>query len=181
MTDDQIALSAVRFGDGDRIDELLEAVACTVRARGYTVAGYLQREICDGPGCCPATFLENIANGEFLRISQDLGPGSRSCRLDPRALADVTGKLLASLDANTQLLVLNRFGKGESDGHGFRSAIERACELGVPVLNAVRASYEPAWNAFAGGFGAFLVPDAAIATQWAFDAIACRRRAIEAA
>lgn len=181
MTDNRIALAAVRFGDKDRIDELLETVARSVQARGCSVAGFLQRETPDGPGCCPATFLESIATGEQTRISQALGAGSRGCRLDPCALAGVTGHLLADLDAGTQLLVLNRFGKGESDGHGFRSVIEKACGLGVPVLTTVRATYEPAWNAFADGLGVFLVPEIAHVRQWTFDAVAGRERALRAA
>lgn len=51
--------------------------------------------------------------------------GAKGCRLDPRALAALSGSLLGELDAGTQLLVLNRFGKGESEGHGFRAVIEQ--------------------------------------------------------
>lgn len=181
MNENRIALAAVRFSDEDRIDELLETVARSVQARGCSVAGFLQRETPDGPGCCPVTYLESIATGEQVRISQALGAGSRGCRLDPRALAGATGHLLADLDARPQLLVLNRFGKGESDGHGFRSAIEKACSHGVPVLTAVRATYEPAWNAFADGLGTFLVPEITHIKHWTFDAIAHHQRALQVA
>ncbi len=181
MSKNRIALAAVRFGDVDRIDDLLETVARSVQARGCSVVGFLQRETPDGPGCCPVTYLESIATGEQVRISQALGAGSRGCRLDPRALAGTTGHLLADLDARPQLLVLNRFGKGESDGHGFRSVIERACSLGVPVLTAVRATYEPAWNAFTGELGTFLVPEITHVRQWTLDAIAHHQRVLQLA
>ena len=124
------AIAAVRFSGGDNVDEVLETVVRAVQSRGYPVAGYLQRETPDGPGCCSATFLEDVSSGEQLRITQALGAGSRGCRLNPQALADVSGRLLSVVDANTDLLVLNRFGKGESDGHGFRSVIESAYGLG---------------------------------------------------
>ncbi|MCI5073983.1 DUF2478 domain-containing protein [Oricola sp.] len=181
MTDHPLAVAAIRFGDGDRIDEILETVVRAVRSRGYRAAGYLQRETPDGPGCCPATFLEDVSSGEQLRITQALGAGSRGCRLDQQALADVSGRLLTVLDSATDLLVLNRFGKGESDGQGFRSVIENACGLGVPVLTAVRATYEPFWSEFAAGTDVFLEPDAEAATHWALEAIARRGRARDAA
>lgn len=181
MTDYRLAIAAIRFGDEDRIDELLETVVRAVQSRGYPVAGYLQRETPDGPGCCPATFLEDVSSGEQLRITQALGAGSRGCRLDPQALADVSGRLLAAVDPATGLLVVNRFGKGESDGQGFRSVIESACGLGVPVLTAVRATYEPFWNEFTAGTGVFLTPDAEAVTRWALEAIAGRRKVRDAA
>lgn len=181
MTDHPLAVTAIRFSDGDRIDELLETVVRAVQSRGYPVAGYLQRETPDGPGCCPATFLEDVSSGERLRITQALGAGSRGCRLDPQALADVSGRLLSAVGPATELLVLNRFGKGESDGQGFRAVIENACSLGVPVLTAVRATYEPFWNEFTAGPGVFLPADAEAATRWALGAIAKRRQVNDAA
>lgn len=181
MTDHQIAVAAVRFGEGDRIDSLLEAVVRGIQSRGYSVAGYLQREVPDGPGCCSIMHLEEIASGAQVCISQALGAGSQGCRLDPQALAEVSGRLLAVIGPDTELLVLNRFGKGESDGQGFRNVIENACALGVPVLTAVRETYEPAWNAFSAGVGAFLEPDEDKVLQWALQAAAGRRQSRDAA
>lgn len=180
MTDSRLAVAALRFGDGDRVDELLDAVARALQARGHRVAGTLQRETPQGPGCCAVMHLEDVASGERFRISQELGAGSRGCRLDPQALAEVSGRLLAAIGPGTDLVVLNRFGKGEADGHGFRSVIERACLLGVPVLTAVREAYEPAWRDFTADAGELLGPDAGEALRWAEQAIA-RRSARDAA
>jgi nucleoside-triphosphatase THEP1 len=181
MTVHDLAVAAVRFGDGDRIDDVLETVVRAVQSRGHTVAGYLQRETPDGPGCCSIMHLEDISSGEQVRISQALGAGSRGCRLDPRALADVSGRLLSAIGAGTDLVVLNRFGKGESDGHGFRSVIETACGFGMPVLTAVRQTYEPAWMEFTGGMGAFLPADADAVARWALQSITDRRQTRDAA
>ncbi|MEP5755911.1 MAG: DUF2478 domain-containing protein [Nitratireductor sp.] len=175
MTDQPLAIAAIRFGDGDRIDDLLETVARTIGARGCRVAGYLQRETPDGPGCCGVMYLEDIAGGARTRMSQALGAGARGCRLDPQALAEAACRLQASIGPQTDLVVLNRFGKGESDGHGFRSVIAQACELGVPVLTAVRETYRPFWEEFTGGVGALLPPDAEEATRWAVSAASARR------
>ena len=73
---------------------------------------------------------------------------------------------------------LNRFGKGESEGQGFRAVIEDACMRGIPVLTAVREAYVEAWEAFAGDLGLLLPPDRAAVTGWTDRAIgnAGRRR-----
>lgn len=181
MTDQELAVAAVRFDGGDGIDALLETVVRALGARGHEVAGYLQRETDDGPGCCSIMHLEDISTGEQVRISQALGAGSRGCRLDPQALAEVSGQLRSAIGPETDLVVLNRFGKGESDGHGFRSVIETACDLGVPVLTAVRDTYEPAWVDFTAGSGTFLPADHDAIVRWVIAAVSERRRKPDAA
>ncbi|MFZ2101022.1 MAG: DUF2478 domain-containing protein, partial [Oricola sp.] len=146
-----LAIAAIRFGDGDRVDDVLESVVRQVRARGHAVAGCLQRETPEEDDCCAITHLEDLATGEKIRISQALGRGAKGCRLDPAALAEVSGIMLGKIGPGTGLLVVNRFGKGESDGQGLRAVIEAACEIGIPVLTAVRSAYESAWLEFTGG------------------------------
>ena len=159
-------LAAVRFSDGGDIDRLLETVARDLRADGVNVGGFLQREFPGEEGCCSIISLENLANGALERISQPLGIGSRGCRLDPRALAGLTGPLVRQLDSGIDLLILNRFGKGESEGQGFRQAIERAFDIGTPVLTAVRETYAEAWDDFGGGFATSLPAEPAPVLAW---------------
>lgn len=159
-------LGAVRFTDGETVDALLEAVARQLRADGFCVAGYVQRETEDGDSCCPLLHLENIADGRTFCITQPLGPGSRGCRLDPRVLADLCSSLLAELDLGVDILLLNRFGKAESEGQGFRAVIEKAFDKGIPILVAVRDSYANAWNAFGDTFADDLPADAEIMIAW---------------
>ncbi len=158
MVDVRVHLAAVPFETGDRIDAVFEAVVRSVQERGCEVVGYLQREISEGEGCCPATFLEDVRCGDRTRITQALGSGSRGCRLDPQALAEVAGRLLLRIEQGAGLLVLNRFGKGESEGHGFRPVIEKAVDCGIPVLTAVKSTYLEAWNAFGAGVATTIAP-----------------------
>lgn len=99
-------------------------------------------------------------------ITQSLGPGSRGCRLDPQVLAESCSSLLAELDRGVDILVLNRFGKAEFEGQGFRTVIEKAFEMGIPVLVAVRDSYADAWKAFGSMFADDLPADAQKVTAW---------------
>lgn len=164
-------LAAIRFTPEDGIDNLLEHAVRALQSEGVKVSGYLQRESLDPNACCNISHLEDVSDGTWHRISQALGSGSKGCRLDPRALADVSGLLLARLETDTEFLVLNRFGKGESEGQGFRTVIEKAFELDIPVLTAVREAYAPAWDQFTEGSARLLLPDKAAILAWARAAV----------
>ena len=74
-------------------------------------------------------------------------------------MAELTGPLIHRLGQGADVLVINRFGRGESLGAGFRAAIAFACETGIPVLTAVRKTYQEAWHEFTGGYYSALPPD----------------------
>lgn len=162
-------LGAVRFTHDEPVDLILEAVVRQLKADGFRVTGYLQREAQDGDGCCSPVQLENIADGRMFHITQPLGSGSRGCRLDPQALANRCGPLSKDLDEGVDILVLNRFGRGESEGQGFRAVIEEAFQKGIPVLVAVRDPYVDAWHAFGGVFAEDLPANEQEIVDW------CRR------
>ncbi|MBW8321314.1 MAG: DUF2478 domain-containing protein [Arenimonas sp.] len=173
--------AAIRVERDRPVDDILEAVARVLQKDGLTVAGVLQRESSGDGECCNRIDLEDIASGEHSIISQALGSGARGCRLDPQALAGVAGPLLARLDTRPALLILNRFGKGESEGQGFRAVIEEACARGIPLLTAVRENHVEAWQGFVGELGAVLAPDQADVVEWARAAVAAAERLGDAA
>lgn len=173
--------AAIRVERDRPVDDVLEAIARVLQAEGLTVAGFLQRESAGDGECCNRIDLEDIASGEHHIISQALGSDARGCRLDPQALAGVAGPLLSRLDARPDLLILNRFGKGESEGRGFRAVIEEACVRGIPLLTAVRENYVEAWQAFAGELGVVLAPDEAGVIAWAREAVDAARKSCDAA
>ena len=182
MKDFDFPLQAAIRVERDRpVDDVLEAVARVLQQEGVTVAGFLQRESTGDGECCNRIDLEDIASGEHHIISQALGSCARGCRLDPQALAGVAGPLLSRLDARPDLLILNRFGRGESEGRGFRAVIEEACVRGIPLLTAVRENYVEAWQAFAGELGVVLAPDEAGVIAWTREAVDAARKSCDAA
>ena len=94
--------------------------------------------------------LVDVGCGTATGISQDLGAGAQGCRLDSAALAGAVGPLLAAMDEGPDLVIVNRFGKDEAEGRGFRAVFEKACELGIPVLTVVREAYLDDWRAMTG-------------------------------
>lgn len=170
-------IAAISFDEGVAIDAMLEEIICKLQAKGYRIAGYLQRETAETDSCCSITDLESIAKGTKIRISQALGPGSRGCRLDANGLAEASGALIGELEQGIDLLILNRFGKGESEGQGFRSVIQKAMEMNVPVLTAVREAYRPSWEEFGGEYARIISGDSNDGLDWCLHALAAMQPA----
>ncbi len=144
-------LAAVRFERAD-MDGFFADLAENLTLSGLRVRGALQMRGAKGGEChCADMDLTTLGSGRVFRISQPLGNGSRGCRLHPGALAECSSFIERELDGGADLLILNRFGRGESEGRGFRDLIGKAIARGVPVLLAVRPTYQEAWSAFGAG------------------------------
>lgn len=142
----------LRIEAGDGVDQLLAGVASDLVRLGVPVQGVIQTRGDAGGECaCAEMYLHDLATGRVDVISEKRGSGAQGCQLDWEALTDIAGRLEADLTAETGVLIINRFGRSESEGRGFRRAIEKAIELGVTVIIAFRPEYEGAWEAFHGG------------------------------
>jgi len=164
-------LAAIRFEPADNVDALLRAVAQALRGRGLRVRGVVQRGRCEAGECASSDMdLESLTDGRLFPISQPLGPGSQGCRLDPGGLAACSAALEREIAGGCDLVILNRFGRGEAEGRGFRDLIGAAMLAEIPVLTAVRDSYAADWAAFGRGICCDLPPDRAAVLAW-FDAL----------
>ncbi|MBB3217539.1 nucleoside-triphosphatase THEP1 [Ochrobactrum sp. RC6B] len=168
-------LAAILAAKDVPVDQLLAGAAHRARQAGLRVAGFLQHRETGGEECCRDIEIEHIGTGVTQIISQALGSGSKGCRLDPAALAGVAGALLAEIDDGADMLILNRFGKGETEGHGFRSIIETVYARQIPVLTVVRETYVEGWNDFAGDCGVLLAPDSKTVLGWCDRVMEARR------
>ncbi|WP_425040681.1 DUF2478 domain-containing protein [Primorskyibacter sp. S187A] len=161
-----LPLAAIRFESGD-IDGFLADIARSLSECDMRVRGALQTRGAEGGEChCADMDLTTLGSNRTFRISQPLGNGSRGCRLHPGALAECASYLEQELEAGADLLILNRFGRGESEGRGFRDLIGKAMTLGVPVLTAVRPTYAEAWADFGAGLACDLPMERAAVLDW---------------
>lgn len=108
-----------------------------------------------------------LPDGPLIRISQSLGEGSRGCRLDPGALETAVGHVASRLGPDTDLFVVNKFGKHEAEGRGFRDLIGTALELGVPVVVGLNEANKQAFLAFAGDMAVPVDAEGGALTDWA--------------
>lgn len=136
-------------GDADR---LLAGVAARLAGLGWPLAGAVQVNSGDCRGEACDMDLRLLDSGETIRISQTLGRLSDGCRLDPAGLEDAVGRVSASLRrATPRLLIINKFGRQEAEGRGFRPVIADALMQGIPVLTGVGHDHADAFAAFAEG------------------------------
>ena len=147
-------ITAIVYGDGEAADALLSQVARHLVAHGVRVAGFVQDNVpCDNRHRCDMVLVE-LATGERVRISEDRGEFSRGCRLDVDSLLQAEALARRALDGRPDLLIVNKFGKIEAMGGGFRPLIGEAMARGIPILLAVATRNLDTWREFTGGLSA---------------------------
>ena len=136
-------LGYVNIQGRGKIDDLLYALAEDLAGRGVRVAGAVQRNLPDKADTFCDMDLKILTGTRTIRISQSLGTHASGCRLDPQALEDAVGEVEASLNAPKppDLLIVNKFGRQEAEGRGFRTAISAALVRDIPTLIGVRDCY----------------------------------------
>lgn len=152
-------------GRGD-VDLVLEGLAGSLASRGLKCCGTVQINTERGDaGPCDMD-VRVLPEGPVLRISQNLGPSARGCRLDPAALETAVGLVAERLSSGADILIVNKFGKHEAEGRGFRDLIAQALTMGMPVLVGANALNREAFEAFSGGTAIELAPDRATLERW---------------
>lgn len=145
------AITGLLYDDGPVADRAIRRIYDCLTARGLFVAGFVQlNEPRAGRSRCDM-ILHEMASGEEICISEDRGPHARGCKLNAPEMARAECLLAAALDRQPDLLIVNKFGKTEAQGGGFRRLITSAVEAGVPVLIAIPRRNADAWQVFAGG------------------------------
>ena len=144
---------------------VLEACVRRLQQQGVRVGGLLQRSGRYANGQ-KRLELEDVASGQALEISQNLGGASDGCCIDPQALAQASAMLRQTLEGGqVELLCINRYGWSEAEGEGFAAEFALAAQAGVPVITTVGAKQRAAWTEFAGELAQALPLDAQAAAQ----------------
>ena len=155
-------LAAILFDRDAPVDATMRAFIDGLRARGVSVAGLVQQ-----PGVEERDLhVRDLTSGETLPIMQDLGAEAEGCAVDPAAIAVAARMLDRARATKPDLLVVNRFGRLESEGAGMIAEIGAAVAEGEAVLIAVPQRYADAWNAFAQGLDMQLAPVALALDAW---------------
>lgn len=146
-------------------DLFLAGVAARLLDGGIRLAGTVQTNPRrEGRIKCDMD-LRVLPDGPVLRISEDRGNGARGCRLDAGVLEAAVSGVAAALPG-ADLLLVNKFGKQESEGRGFAPLIAEALSRGIPVLCGVNGLNLPAFQGFAEGFATALPGDEAAVLDW---------------
>jgi len=148
------------------IDDCLSEVVALLKARGARLSGTVRALPVDHHAHPCDMDVQVLPDGPLHRISQALGAGSHGCRLDGGAIETLSVEVEARV-AGSDLLIINKFGRQESQGRGLRPAIVKALDLGIPVLVGVNGLNLPEFEAFASGFALKLEPEPSAILGWA--------------
>lgn len=159
-------------------DRLLADAARKLLEEGWPLAGVIQENVENPRRSRCDMVLHVLATDRLVRISQDLGPMARGCRLDPAGLEQAVGLVERTLDAagdaKPRLLIVNKFGKQEIEGRGFRPVIGRALADEIPVFVAVNSTNLEAFQVFAEGLGEAVEPSLEGIMDWVRSAATVR-------
>ncbi len=149
------------------IDRLLSQTAEALSAKGVRLSGVvkiLQDQPEDAHDC--DMDLRVLPDGPAICITQSLGEGSSSCRLNPAGISAAVAAVEQRDPARSDLFILNKFGPQEAEGHGFCTAIGSALEQGIPVLVGVGPSSRDAFDGFVDGLAKPLPADPDAILGW---------------
>lgn len=153
-------------GRNGALDRALYDLSQVLISRGWRTAGVVQintdREDCRG---CDMDVLI-LPDVQKIRISQSLGKEARGCRLDADALETAVGHAAQQLQEGADILLINKFGKMEADGRGFRDVIASAIAADIPVIVGLNAMNKPAFQAFTDGLAVEVPSDPDALLAW---------------
>jgi nucleoside-triphosphatase THEP1 len=143
------------------------AIASSVaawRAEGVKVAGVLAEEHGLAGRSCGAGYLRDLASGERFIIYRDVPAGAGACHIDAAGVEAACAALIRQI-AESDLVVLNKFGKLEAMRQGLWRALEASVSAGKPLLLALSEKHAVAFRAVAPD-AAWLEPEQAALDAW---------------
>lgn len=146
------------------------------RRQGLRLAGVIEARD-PGAGACGALALIDLATGGRTNISQNLGPGSTACNLDPSGVALACAKAQRAIAAGADLVALSKFGKLEAGGGGLRDAFISALEGGIPIVTTLHPILREDFFRFAGDLAEEIAPEPEALEAWWNDMFAQPRAA----
>ncbi len=159
----------VRAEEHDSADEMLAEFAIYLRGCGWQVQGVVQTNTLGHDDCAREMFLVDLEDGNRFLISQNLGPGSISCSIDPVGVAAASVALRRGLAVGADLVIANRFGGLEACGGGFAAEMLALMADGVPLLTVVSQRHLNDWRRFTGHAATELLPRRDALEAWFAD------------
>uniref|UniRef100_Q07IE3 Molybdenum ABC transporter ATP-binding protein n=1 Tax=Rhodopseudomonas palustris (strain BisA53) TaxID=316055 RepID=Q07IE3_RHOP5 len=159
-------VAAISYHSDDDIDSILADFGEDLVRAGAAIGGIVQRNSKNDSGKLCAMAVIDLMTGSRIGISQTLGSGSVACKLDSAGLAEASRAVRDAIEAEVDLIIVNKFSKQEANGRGLRAEIAEAIQSGTPVLTAVPASCMEAWREFTGDRGTTLLCAREVIEAW---------------
>lgn len=146
-------------------DETMCNIARHLAACGLKLAGAVQIARPRKDGERPPMTLSILPDGPTISISQSLGEAAEGCALDPGGLEHAVAAALRRREG-ADVVIINKFGRQEAEGRGFRTLIAEAAAAGQPMIVGLNADYHEAFAAFVADMADPLPPDPLAVEAW---------------
>lgn len=133
------------------LNQWFERLVAKLRGTGKSLAGLIQHDVPQAGRSRCDIVLHELATGQSMSISEDLGAGAISCRLSTPRLLEAA-QLVESQLPDADVVFLNKFGKAEAEGGGLRDLIARCVDSGKSLVIGVPQGNQAAWDEFCGEF-----------------------------
>ncbi len=150
-------LAAIVFEEGASVDHLIAFFADELQTAGRGVGGIVHLPDDDEPPSRDVTLVDLVV-GDRWRQSRAIDA--------PAAPALTTRRILAAIEARSDLVVIPRFGAAEIGGGGHADAFGTLAAFGLPILTAIRREDVDAWLRFTGGIGTLLACRLRVVRAW---------------
>jgi hypothetical protein len=148
--DAQCDLAAVVYGRDDDPDRLFIDFADDLSRSGLRPAGLIQvGRTCRSQN--PSLGVVVLPGGDVVPLARDLPARATGCGLDASRLAGVATRVASAIADGSDLVIISRFGRMETEGGGLAGLITRAIDSDIPVLIAVPEHRFAALVRFTGG------------------------------
>ena len=143
--------------------EQLLAEATDSRGSSSETQGQLSTAKCDMDAVV-------LPDGPIIRISQSLGANTGAVGSTLAASSKPRWRSTGASETARSVFIVNKFGKHEASGGGFRPLIARAIELDIPVITGINGLNEEAFLTFTGGTATWVEPAPQSLMSW-FEAV----------
>ncbi len=163
-----VKLAALLYTEETANRRLLWDFAEEMTARGWRVGGLVQDILREPDGRRLGVDAVAMDNGERAPIARATvqSRANKDCILDHAALTDVSRMLRRAVEANADLIVVEKFGEQEQTGAGLMDEILGAVAAGIPTVVALPAHALERWRDVTGGLGTLLPSDLASLRRW---------------
>ena len=153
-------------GRGDT-DLLLQRLADRLAAQGLRTCGAVQINS-DQDDCHPCDMdVKVLPDGTVLaHLSIARSCGAWLPKSSTSALENAVARVAAALEQGADILIVNKFGKHEAEGRGFRSVIAEAVSRSIPVIVGLNRLNRPDFLEFSEGFASHLPPRLDDVERW---------------
>ena len=152
-------------GRGD-VDRVLWQFADHLAQRGLRTCGLVQINTeRDYTSKCDMD-VQVLPAGPVIRISEYRGREAKGCRLDPAALEQAVMEVSRRMEGDVDVLIVNKFGKHEAEGRGFRDVIAEALLRDIPVIVGANALNLEAFNGFTADLATPIAPSVEALVRW---------------